>query len=101
MINFRYRHQVDDHNNQRHKPISLDRTWATKFWPTRNFAWSLAVSEFNTALASGHFQNDGVVQPSLDFGELWQYSALRIQLGLNWVEMDNLRELLKYYICPL
>ena len=30
-IHFRYRHQVEDHNNWRHAPISLDRTWATKF----------------------------------------------------------------------
>ena len=26
-INFRYRHQLDHHNNMRHAPISLERTW--------------------------------------------------------------------------
>ena len=41
---FRYRHQVDEHNNWRHEPISLERTWATKFCPDRNFAWYLVVS---------------------------------------------------------
>ena len=30
-FHFRYRHQVDDHNNIRHAPISIERTWATKF----------------------------------------------------------------------
>ena len=64
-IDFRYRHQVDDKNNQRHAPFFLDRTWATKFWPDCNFAWYIDVSEVNTYLASDHIQNDAVVQPSL------------------------------------
>ena len=66
-LHFRYHYQVDDHNNMRHAPISLETTWATKFWPDCNFAWYLAASEVNAALAMGHFQNGGVLQPSLDF----------------------------------
>ena len=66
-LNFIYITQVGDHNNQIHAPISLERTWATKFWPDCKFAWYLTVLEFNTALASVHFQNDGVVQTSLYF----------------------------------
>ena len=66
-INFRYRHQVDYHNNMRHATFSLKRTWSNKFWPDSNFAWYLAVLEVNTDLASGHFQNDGVVQPGMYF----------------------------------
>ena len=73
-IYFRYRHRVENYNNRKHAPISLERTWATKFWPDRNFAWYLAVLEINTAPASGHFQNDGVVQPSLD---IWRYLAIQ------------------------
>ena len=42
-IYFRYRHQVDDHNNRMHVPIPLERTWAIKFWPDHNFAWYLDV----------------------------------------------------------
>ena len=42
-INFRYRHQVDDHNNCRHAHIFLVSTWVTKFWPGNKFAWYLAV----------------------------------------------------------
>ena len=55
-LHFRYRHQVDDQNNRRHAHISIERTWATKFWPDRNFAWYLAVTEVNTALADGNFR---------------------------------------------
>ena len=35
------------------------------------------------------------------FGEIFQYSALRIQLGLNWEIMDDLRELLNYLFMSL
>ena len=59
-LHFCYRHQLDDHNNIRHAPISIERTWATKFWPNRNFAWYLAVTEVNTALADGHFRKGGL-----------------------------------------
>ena len=58
---------MDDHNIWIYAPISLESKWATKFLPDREFAWYLVVTELNTALASGHFQNDGVVKPSLDF----------------------------------
>ena len=58
-ITFRYIHKVDDHNNRRHAPMYLDNTRETKFCPDHNFVWYLAVSEVNTALASGHFQNYG------------------------------------------
>ena len=52
-LHFRYRHQVEDHKNRRHATISIEMTWATKFWPDRNFACYLAVTEVNTALADG------------------------------------------------
>ena len=29
-LHFRYLHQTDKHNNRRHAPISIERTWATK-----------------------------------------------------------------------
>ena len=48
---FLYRHQVDDNNNRRHAPTSIERTWATKYWPDRCFAWYLAVSEVNATYA--------------------------------------------------
>ena len=42
-IHFRYIHQVGNKNNWRHTPIYLERTWTTKFWSGRNFAWYIAV----------------------------------------------------------
>ena len=56
-----------DHNNLSHLSISLEKTRANTFWPDHNFVCYLVVSEVNTALSSGHFQNYGLVQPSLDF----------------------------------
>ena len=66
-LHFRYRHHVDDHNNKRHTPISIESTWATKFWPDRSFAWYLAVTEVNKALADGHFHKGGKLIPTLKF----------------------------------
>ena len=55
----------------------------TKFWPDHNFSWYLVVLEVNTALASGHLKNDGVVQPSLDF---WR--ALEIECPENIIGFE-------------
>ena len=35
-IHFRYRHQVEEHNNRIHATIYLERKRDTKFWPDRN-----------------------------------------------------------------
>ena len=72
-LHFRYIHQVEDHNNQLHERISLERTHATKFWTDHNFALHVDMSEVNTYLVPGHFQNDGVVQQSLYF---WRALAM-------------------------
>ena len=85
-LNFKYRHQVDDDNNHRHVPIYLKMTWATKFCPGRKIAWYLAVSEVNIALASGHFQNYGVLQPSLDFFRAFSIDFL---YNIIWVEFGD------------
>ena len=81
-LHFRYHHQVDYQNNRRHTHISLERTGATKFWTDRNFPWYLAASEFNAALAMGHFQNGGVLQPSLYFRQGLAKECLENTIGL-------------------
>ena len=63
---FKHRHQVDDNNNCRHDPVSLEMSWATKHWPDRNFAWFLAVSEVNACLAKA-CANGGSPMPQLEF----------------------------------
>ena len=62
--------------------IYLDRTWATTFLSNHNFAWYFDVSE-NTTIVSGHFQNYGVVQPSLYF---WR--ALTIYFLENKIDFE-------------
>ena len=44
---FNYRNQVDNNNNQRHFPISVERTWAKNYWPDRCHAHFLALTEVN------------------------------------------------------
>lgn len=63
---FRFRHQVDDHNNRRHQPISLERTWGTKFWPDRCFAHFLALTEVNVNLMQGYSEGKAVM-PQIEF----------------------------------
>lgn len=47
---YKYHHCVDDNNNRRQSPISIERTWDTKYWPNRIFAFLLAVTEVNVNL---------------------------------------------------
>ena len=52
---FLYRHSIDDHNNKRHSPISLEVVWATKYWPNQVFSFLLSVTEVNVILAVTYF----------------------------------------------
>ena len=42
------------------------------------------MSEVNTALVSGHFKNDGVVQPSLDFWRAFAIECLENTIGVEF-----------------
>ena len=66
-LHFKYRHQVDQQNNCIHVPTFLAGKWATQFYTVCNFAWYFSVSEVNTALVKGRFQNDGAVKLILKF----------------------------------
>ena len=88
---FRYHHQVDDHNNRIHAPISLKRTWSTKFWPDRNFAWYLAVTEVNTALADGHFHKGGQLIPNLQFHRKLAHDMTKNIIGVDTVDYGRPR----------
>ena len=60
---FKFRHQVDDHNNNRHSPISLEESINTKDWKIRVFTFILAVVEVNSRLAYKFFtQSDSLSQ---------------------------------------
>ena len=85
-MHYKFRHQVDDNNNRRNLPISVERTWATKFWEDRNCAWYLATSEVNTNLAWGHFRQDSKVDATLDFRRKLAHECLVNSIG---VDKDN------------
>ena len=90
-LHLQYLHQVDNHNNRRHAPISIERTWATTFWPDRNFAWYLAVTEVNTALADGHFRKGGKLIPTLQFRRKLTHEMMENNIGGDTVDSGRPR----------
>ena len=60
---FHYPKQVDNNNNCCHYPISVERNWATTYWPDRCQDYFLALRDFNA-----NYLVDGAdVEPPLDF----------------------------------
>ena len=90
-LNLRYRHHADDHNNRRHDPISMERKWATKFYPGRNFVWYLDVSEMNTALANGHFRKGGKLIPTFQFRRKISNEMIENSIGIEIVNSGRPR----------
>ena len=88
VLHFRYHHQVYYHNNRTNAPISIERTWATKFWPDRNSAWYLAVTEVNTALADGHFRKDGKLIPNFQFRRKLEHEMMENTIGVDTVDYE-------------
>eukprot|EP00957_Ditylum_brightwellii_P183035 13941763-Ditylum_brightwellii.AAC.1 len=52
---FKYKDVVMDHTKLRLSPIEIEKTWKTNYWPDRNFAWFLAITEANTLLPRTYF----------------------------------------------
>ena len=74
---FKYRHFIDDHNNRRHgSGLSIERTWGTKYWPDRCFAWFLAVSEVNANLGRSFFLQGSQVLPQVNFRKKLAFELL-------------------------
>ena len=44
---YKYRHVVDNNNNNRMQPIAIEKTWKTSWWPDRCFAFFLGVTTVN------------------------------------------------------
>jgi hypothetical protein len=63
---FKYQHQVDDHNNLRHSPISLEDSLSTKDWNVRVFTFIIALVEVNTGVAMAYFTQSKTA-PQLEF----------------------------------
>ncbi len=60
------KHSVDDHNSRRHDPIGLELTWRTKWWPTRQFTFLVAIAEVN-AINSWARARKAPSEPTLEF----------------------------------
>ena len=56
---FKYRHQVDNHNNLRHSPLSFEESINTKDWKLRVFTFVMALIEVNVGLAVAYFTGRG------------------------------------------
>ena len=52
---FLYWHSINDHNNKRHSPISLEVVWAMTYRPNHVFAFLLSTTEVNINLAAMYF----------------------------------------------
>ena len=59
---------MDDHNNKRHSPISLEVVWTTKYWHNYVFAFLLGVTEVSINLAATYFGG----QPQMGQIEFWK-----------------------------
>ena len=64
---FNYIHQVENKKNWCHSPISVERTWATKYWPDRCHPKFLALTEVNANYLRRYLVNGVDVEPQLDF----------------------------------
>ena len=63
---FKFRHQVDDHNNSRHSPLSLEESGATKVRKHHVFSFIISLVEVNARLPQGYF-NDEFPLPQVIF----------------------------------
>ena len=64
---FKFQHQVDDHNNLRHAPISFDASVNTKDWKIRAFTFIIALVEVNAKLAWSRFCCEGPTVVQIEF----------------------------------
>ena len=74
---FNYRHQVDNNKNRQYLPISVERTWATKYWYERCHSYFLELIEVDPNYLWEYLVDRVDVEPQLDF---------RRQLGWEMVE---------------
>jgi Transposase IS4 len=75
---FKYRHQVDDHNNMRHSPISLEESLSTKDWKIRVFSFILAIVEVNARLAFCRWISTNKSVTQLEFRRLLAKELLEL-----------------------
>ena len=81
---FKYRHQIDDHNNLCHQEPSIESTWSTHEWSNRVFAFLIAITEVNAFKFFRYFVWKEHEKMSLH--------KFRKELALNLIYNDELDE---------
>ena len=66
----------------RHAPISIGKTWATKYWPDRCFAWYLSVSEVNANYSQEYFHESINYLPQIGFRRILAKEHLENTIGV-------------------
>ena len=74
----------------------IERTWAAKFWPDRNFTWYLVVTEVNAALAYGHFRKGGRLIPNLQFRRKLAHEMMENTIWVDTVDSGRPRRLIRH-----
>ena len=74
------KHWVDDHNQHRQAPIDLADCWKTQWWPHRQFAFFLAISETNAANSRARAKGD-LAEPQLQFRKALAFCMLENTLN--------------------
>ena len=74
------KHWVDDHNQRRQAPIDLADCWKTQWWPHRQFAFFLAISETNAANSRARAKGD-LAEPQLQFRKALAFCMLENTLN--------------------
>ena len=64
---YKYRHMVDNHNSNRHYPISVEESLGSRRWAIRQFSFLLGLTEVNVKLAMHGRSNDEEPVSMLDF----------------------------------
>ena len=74
------KHWVDDHNQRRQAPIDMADCWKTQWWPHRQFAFFLAISETNAANSRARAKGD-LAEPQLQFRKALAFCMLENTLN--------------------
>ena len=82
---FKFCHQVDDHNNNRHSPISLEESINTKDWKIRVFTFILFVVEVNSRLAYQYFTQSDSLSSQLQFRRILAKELMDFSFVVNRV----------------
>jgi hypothetical protein len=89
---FKNRHQVDNHNNLRHSPISLEESITTKDWKLRVFTFVMALIEVNARFAVAYLTGRDAPMSQLEFRRKLAKELIAFSLTLKTGEMSKSKQ---------